>query len=143
MNVLFVKNIFSTNKFIVPLEIFFHIHFWKIIVAEKIHFFFWDCLLLKIVFICSICKLWFSHLSFSLKFEKDSTNDYWNIPLLIFWGHPLEIIFIWSICKLRFVHYSLSVKFEIDPLMQSVVSEIFWYCQTPSSIQNWDFTFPR
>ena len=39
---------------------------------------------LKIVFILRICKIWFGHLSSSLKFEYDPISGCWDIPLLIF-----------------------------------------------------------
>ena len=37
-----------------------------------------------------ICKIWFGHKSFSLKFGKDLTSGCWDISLLIF-----EVVFHW------------------------------------------------
>ena len=58
-----------------------------------------------------IYKIWFGHLSLSLKFEYDPISCCWDIQLLIFWGHlQLEVIFISSISI--FV-WSPELKFKI------------------------------
>ena len=62
--------------------------------------------LLEVIFIWSICKLWFGHLKLTLKFEYDPVGDYWDILLF----------FIWSICKLWFGHLSSTFNFLLDPI---------------------------
>ena len=69
--------------------------------SKRFHFFFifWCCLPLEVIFIWSICKLWFGHLSLSIEFEYDTISGCWDIILLIFWGRlhlkHLEAL-VWS-----------------------------------------------
>ena len=76
-----------------------------------------------------ICKIWFSHLSLSCKFEFNPISGCWDIPLILFWGHlPLEVIFIWRICKIWVCHLSLSLTFEFNPIsgLWDIPLSIFW-----------------
>ena len=68
-------------------------------------FIFWGHLPLEVLFFLRILKMWFGHLSLSLKLEYDPTNGCWDINILIFYGcFPLKVIFILRICKILFGH---------------------------------------
>ena len=41
---------------------------------------------MEVIFILSICKIWFGHIILSLKFEYDPKSGCWDISVLLFWG---------------------------------------------------------
>ena len=68
---------------------------------------------MEVIFLLRICKIWFGHLSLSLKFEFDPTNGCGDIPLFIFYGGHLSFK---DLERKKFGHLSLSLKFEFDPI---------------------------
>ena len=72
---------------------------------------------MEVIFLLRIFKIWFGHISLSLKFKFDPINSCGNIQLLMLCDLlPLEVIFLLRICKIWFGHLSLSLKFEFDPI---------------------------